>query len=478
MDTATKNIMDTATIELERIFNLQKSNQIIYGNEPIKKRYDRLTLLQKAIENNRQALRDALYADFKKPSLEVDASEILPLISEIKHAKRNLTSWTRNRSVKTPLSLLGSSSKIINEPKGVSLIIAPWNFPVFLTLVPLVSAIAAGCPAMLKPSEITPHTSALLQKIINETFDEKEVALVQGGVKTSSDLLELPFNHIHFTGAPAIGKIVMKAASKHLTSVTLELGGKSPVIVDETANLKIAAKRIVWSKFMNSGQICVAPDYLIVHESVKNQLLTLIKENIKQFFTENPSESDSYTRIVNRRHFDRLNNYLKDAIENGGKFELGGKVDANTNFIEPSIVSNLDSKALLLKEEIFGPILPIIEFSDIQKVPGIIEKAEKPLALYIYSKSKKNINYLMSNTRAGGTAINHSIIHLFNSNLPFGGINNSGIGKSMGYYGYLEFVNQRGVLKQFISLSASDLLLPPYDKTKTWLVKLTEKWLS
>ncbi|GLR19270.1 aldehyde dehydrogenase family protein [Portibacter lacus] len=478
MNISEKKIVNTDKKELSRLFQLQNGFQYEYGNQPIEKRVQRLNKLKKSIENNREGIVEAVFNDFRKPAVEVNATEILPVIAEIKHAKRNIGRWTSVHSVPTPLSMLGSSSKIIMEPKGVGLIISPWNFPIMLTLAPLVGAIAAGCPVILKPSENTPHSSEILQKIISEAFGEQEVALVQGDAETSTYLLGLPFNHIYFTGAPSIGKIVMKAAAEHLASVTLELGGKSPVIVDESANIKNAAKRISWAKFINAGQICIAPDYLLVHSKVKDKLIAALRSQLEDFFTKQAKDSGSYSRIVNRKHFERLDGYLKDALNKNGNFEFGGKVDADQNYIEPTVISGLDDDAKLLEDEIFGPVLPIIEFDDIKEVPKIVQSREKPLALYIYSGSKKNINFVVNNTRACGTAVNHSLVHIMNPNLPFGGSNNSGIGKGMGYFGFLEFTNQRGYLKQVTPISATDLLTPPYNGFSKWLVSFTEKYLS
>lgn len=478
MGTEIKTVKDTSKKEIERLFQLQREHQYSYGNQPIRDRIKRLDQLKKTVEKYRSEIHQAVYNDFRKHHTEVDATELLPIFAEIKHAKRHIRSWTSRQKVTTPLSLLGSSSYILHEPKGVSLIIAPWNFPIMLTLAPLIGAISAGCPAILKPSENTPHSSKVLRKIVSEAFEEHEVSLVEGGIQTSTDLLSFPFNHIYFTGAPSIGKIIMGAAAKHLSSVTLELGGKSPVIVDATANLNIAAKRIAWAKFLNAGQICIAPDYLIVENSIKNKLLDKVKTEVNRLFSENQESSDSYVRMVNQRHFDRVNGYLKDAIDKNGNFEMGGKVDRNDNYIQPTIVSNLDDDALLMQEEVFGPVLPVVTFDKISEVPDIIQSREKPLALYIYSKKNKNIKFLLDNTRAGGTGINHSIVHIFNAHLPFGGSNNSGIGKGMGHYGFLEFTNRRGVLKQHLGISAADLIAPPYTKLKDRIIKITERWLT
>jgi len=478
MEIAEKKVVETTTQEINRLFELQRAYQYEYGRKSISVRFDRLKKLKKAIEKFRGEIRTAVHNDFNKHATEVDSTEILPSIIEIKYAMQHLNAWTKDKKVTTPMALFGTSSKIIHEPKGASLIIAPWNFPFLLTIAPLVGAIAAGCPVILKPSENTGHTSEILAKLVNETFDEKEVALVQGGVQTSTDLLNLPFNHIYFTGSPAVGKIVMKAASKHLASVTLELGGKSPVIVDKTANLKKAAARIVWGKLMNAGQICIAPDYLIVHKDVKEKLISLMKEQIETYYTADAKSSDSYARIVNSRNFARIDGLLKDAVEKGGKFEYGGNVDASENYIEPTIISDLSDDSKLMQEEIFGPVLPIVTFTNLKEVPEIVQSKEKALALYIFSSSRKNTNYLLKNTTAGGSAINHCIIHNVNPNLPFGGVNNSGIGKGLGHHGFLGFTNERGVLKQTSPLSTSDLLAPPYTPFKSWLVKITEKWMT
>lgn len=477
MKIAEKKVLDTSAQEIKRLFNLQSGFQYEYGNQGINERYKRLKRLKKAIEHFRDEIRSAVYKDFRKHANEVDSTEILPSIIEIKYAMRNLRNWTKDKRVGTPMALLGTHSKIVHEPKGVSLIIAPWNFPFLLTIAPLVGALAAGCPVILKPSENTGYTSEVLDKLIKETFDEKEVAIVQGGVQASTELLNLPFNHIYFTGSPAVGKIIMKAASQHLASVTLELGGKSPVIVDKTANLNKAASRIVWGKLLNAGQVCIAPDYLLVHKDVKSRLVELMRDKIADYYSSDPKTSKSFARIVNVRHFDRIDALLKDAVEKDGKFEYGGKVDQSENYIEPTIISALSADAKLMNEEIFGPVLPILEFSDIKEVPGIIQQKEKALAMYIFSSSKKNTDFLIRNTSAGGTAINHCIIHNVNPNLPFGGVNNSGIGKGLGHHGFLAFTNERGVLKQALPLSTSDLLAPPYTPFKAWLVMITEKWM-
>jgi len=371
--------------------------------------------------------------------------------------------------------MLGSSSKVVYESKGVVLIISPWNFPINLTFGPLVSAIAAGNTVMIKPSEMTPNASAMMKKIVEEVFDENEVALFEGGVSTSVELLKLPFNHIFFTGAPSIGKIVMKAAAQNLTSVTLELGGKSPTIIDESANIDLAAKRTAWAKFINNGQVCIAPDYLFVHESKKAAFVESFKKYMKAFYNNDPLNESSYSRIVNQKHYNRVRGYIDDAVEKGAHIEAGGKFAEEQDFISPTLMTNVSKDSKLMTEEIFGPVLPIYGYTDVDKVIKEINSREKPLALYVYSKNRKNIKHILGNTRAGGSCVNHNAAHFFNTNLPFGGSNNSGIGKAHGKAGFEAFSDARGVFKQHIP-NALDLLTPPYNNFKQKLIDLTIKW--
>ena len=462
--------------KLAELFNKQKTNQFNIGNTTYKERIKKLKKLKKALEYTyKQDIRDALYKDFKKPQLEVDLTEIYPVIDEIKFVSSNLKSWLKKQQVETPLAMLGSSSYIINEPKGVCLIISPWNYPINLTFGPLVSAIAGGNTVILKPSEMTPNSSKLMAKIVSELFNENEIALVEGEVETAQALLELPFNHIFFTGSPAVGKIVMKAASKHLTSVTLELGGKSPTIIDDSANVDKAVGRIIYGKFMNAGQTCIAPDYLLLDERIAADFVKSFKRQIKELFSDKAETSDAYSRIVNKKHFKRLADGLEDAKNKNSVIESGGNYNEDDNYIEPTLVSRVDEESQIMQEEIFGPILPLKTYKNLEEAVDYINSKEKPLALYIYSKNKKNINYILDNTRAGGTCVNHNLLQYLNHNLPFGGSNNSGIGKSHGYFGFLEFTNQRSLLKQH-TFGAVDLLKPPYVNWKQKIVDLTIKW--
>jgi aldehyde dehydrogenase (NAD+) len=468
---------DSSTAEIERIFEIQQAHQFAVGKTTARERKEKLKRLLNAILSRKQDIRDALYADFRKHPSEVDLTEIMPVTSEIKHAIRHVSKWMRPHRVKTPLSLFGSRSHIHYEPKGVVLVIAPWNFPVNLTFGPLISAVTAGNCVMLKPSEHTPHASAVIKSITEDVFDEREVAVIEGGIETSTAALALPFNHIFFTGAPAIGKVVMAAAAKHLASVTLELGGKSPTIIDETASVDAAARRIAWAKFTNNGQICIAPDYLFVHESKKAEFLDKLTKNIESFYGIDARRSDSYARIVNHRHYQRLSGYIDDAKQKGATVAYGGRTEGSEDYIEPTILTDVDPKADVMMDEIFGPVLPVYGYESLDEPIAMINSKEKPLALYIYSKSQRNIDRIMQNTRAGGTCINHSVVHFFQNNLPFGGSNNSGIGKGHGFFGFEAFSNPRGVLKQVLPFSGIEFMMAPFNKLKQTLIDLGIKYL-
>lgn len=465
----------TQQAEIQRIFKLQQANKMAVGATTAKERIRKLDKLRDAVMKYRPEIREAMWKDYHKPAVEVDLTEIYMVTSEIKHTKAHLKEWMRPQHVPTPIGLAGSSSWIQYESKGTCLIIAPWNYPLNLTFGPLVCCIAAGNTAMIKPSEHSPNSSALMSKIIREVFDESEVAIFEGDVDTSTALLDLPFNHIFFTGAPEIGKIVMRAASKHLTSVTLELGGKSPTIIDETANMDTAVSRIAWGKFSNSGQICLAPDYILVHENKKEAFITAMKKKLESYYGKDPAQSKDFTHVINQHHFKRVKSYLENSLADGAVIAHGGRFDETTNYLEPTLVTDVPLESDLMQKEIFGPVLPIRTYKNIQEVIDFINSKEKPLGLYIYSKSRKNIKQILKYTRAGGTCINHNNLHYANMNLPFGGSNYSGLGKSHGKFGFEAFSDARAVYKQNLP-SAIDLLVPPYNNWKLKLVDLTIKW--
>ena len=426
---------------------------------------------------NRTAIQAALYADFRKPAPETDVTEIWASQVEIKHTAARLNKWMARRRVPTPLALMGTRSWVQVEPKGVVLIIAPWNYPFYLAIDPLVSAIAAGNAVVVKPAEQTPATSALLRRMAEELFRPDEVLVLEGGKEVAAELLRLPWDHIFFTGSPQIGKIVMRAAAEHLSSVTLELGGKSPAIVDATANLRDAAEKLVWGKFINAGQTCVAPDYLLVQRSVQGPLLEEMKAAIGRYYDPTGAgikQSESYARVVNEHHFRRLAALLEDAETHGATVAAGGALDAAQHYIEPTILTDVPAGAAVLEEEIFGPLLPVLAFDELSETAAYVNARLKPLAQYVFTTSAANRRYLLDNIAAGGAAVNETIIHLAHPDLPFGGVGNSGVGKAHGHAGFLAFSNEKGVLTQRVGRTGIKTMYPPYtSKVKRligWLV--------
>ena len=471
--------MNEIQSRIKMIFDEQLVNQQAIRNTSFKERSAKLKSIEKWLMDHKEDIRDAMHQDYRKPSSEVDLTELWAVLNEIRHIRRYLKKWMRPKKVKSTLTMATAEAWRQYEPKGVVLIITPWNFPFNLTISPLISAIAAGNCAVIKPSELTPNSSKVIAKMVNDLFKEEEVALFEGDSNVAEALLDEPFNHIFFTGSPKIGSSVMEKAAKHLSTITLELGGKSPTIVDETANLKDAAQKISWGKFLNCGQICLAPDYVFVQKSVKEKLLEEIKNmSNNQFAVGNGSiiDSDNYARIVNKKHFERLSNLLNKTTDFGDKIYMGGNTDVETNFIEPTVLTDVNSDSPVMSEEIFGPILPIMTFDTIDEVTTIINNKPKPLGLYIFSSNRKNIDFILSNTSAGGTSINDTILHYMHLNLPFGGINNSGFGRTHGEAGFKAFSNQRSILKQS-RLSPMKLLYPPYTNGVKRMIKLLIKYI-
>lgn len=455
---------------MKNSFNKQKRKSIELRAEKISLRKRRLATLEKWLLQNRGAIRNALKADLGKPSHEADISEVFPALSEVRKARRNLTRWSRAKQVKSSMTFIGTRAKIAYEPKGVCLIISPWNYPFMLAVGPLISALAAGNTFFLKPSEFTPATSALLKSMVEELFDEDIAVVYEGGSEVAQQLLQLPFNHIFFTGSPAVGKIIMKHAAAQLSSVTLELGGKSPTIVDETADIKDAARKIAWGKWINAGQTCVAPDHLYIHKSISDEFISQLKKEVSRLY----GKSENYTRIVNEKHFDRLNGLLKETPESS--VLLSGKLDKSELAIDPVICKDISPESGLMQDEIFGPILPVIEFEDLDQVTATINEAEKPLALYLFSKSRKNQNFVLTQTSSGSVVVNDCVLQFAHPHLPFGGVNNSGFGKSHGEYGFRAFSNEKAVLKQKTGLTMSQLLYPPANSWKNKLLDILIKY--
>lgn len=383
---------------------------------------------------------EALWSDLRKSKEEAYLTEINLILQEIDKNLKYLKKWSKAKRVPTPWYLRPSRSKLIYEPLGVALIIAPWNYPFQLLLSPLVGAIAAGNCAVLKPSEHAPAIAEVMHKIINDAFNEQYVTLFKGEKETNQLLLKQKFDIIFFTGSTRVGKIVMQAAANNLTPVVLELGGKSPCIVDKEANINRAAKRIAWGKTINAGQTCIAPDYLFVHESIKEELIEKIIENLKKMYGEDAQHSKYFPRIINEQALTRVSSLM-----NEGKTVYGGEIDKNDKYISPTIIDDIEPEHAIMQEEIFGPVLPVLTFIEIDKVIEYINKKEKPLAFYYFGKNKKAKDILLK-TSSGGSCINDTIMHIANHQLPFGGVGNSGLGKYHGYNSFLTFSNQRAVV--------------------------------
>ncbi|PZX54594.1 aldehyde dehydrogenase (NAD+) [Algoriphagus ratkowskyi] len=464
---------------LQLIFQSQVETSYQWRISTLDERVARLKKVRAWIKDYQQDIRDALANDFSKPEPETDLTEIFPVTAEINHTIKHLKKWMQPKSVSTPLPMLGTTSKIYKEPKGTSLIISPWNYPFNLTIGPLISALAAGCTAIIKPSEMTPHTSELIARMISELFNSNEVSVILGEVAVSQALLQLPFDHIFFTGSPAVGKIVMKAAAEHLTSVTLELGGKSPVIVNEDADLKDAAEKLIWGKYVNCGQTCIAPDYVLVHKSQEEMFLSEMKVALQKMYDpdfKGIDQSPDMARIVNDKNFQRLKGYIDDAVAKGAKIAFGGKLDPQSRYIEPTILTDVTDEMLVLQEEIFGPIFPIVPYSTLEQAIAYVNSKPKPLALYYFGNDSEHASKVLGETSSGNAVINDCVIHYLHMELPFGGVNNSGIGKAHGYHGFMAFSNEKGVLKQRVGLNNVTLLRPPYGIRAKQIIESLIKW--
>lgn len=471
--------MENDLDKINYLFENQHYTSLHWRKSSFEERILKLKKLRQWIKDHQEDIRKALWQDFAKPAPEVDLNEIFPVTSEINHAIKHLKSWVAPKKVSTPLPMVGTSAWIQFEPKGRSLIISPWNFPFNLTIGPLVSAIAAGCTAIVKPSEFSPNTSEVIARMIKDLFEENEIAVCLGEVEVSTQLLNLPFDHIFFTGSPAVGKIVMKAAAQHLCSVTLELGGKSPVILDSSADIKDAAQKIIWGKFVNCGQTCIAPDYILVQEQIKEEFIMQAKVQIQQYYDphfKGIEKSPDYARIINLKHFERLKNMLNDALEKGGKIAFGGKTETTSKYFEPTLLTDITSEMSVFQEEIFGPILPILSYRNIQEAVDLINSQPKPLALYYFGKDSSNSKKVLEETSSGNMVINDCVLHFLHNELPFGGVNNSGIGKAHGYHGFLAFSNEKGVLKQRVGLNNVSLLRPPYGIRAKQIIASLIKW--
>lgn len=463
----------------EVIFSKQKANRWNLAATNAATRIAKLKLLEKNILTHEELLVDAIYQDFKKPAQEVEVTEIYPVLEEIRFAVKNLSVWMKPLSVPTPIPLFGSRSEVRYEPKGMVLIMSPWNYPFQLLMSPLVAAVAAGNAVIARPSNKTAHTAKVIQQIIEATFPENEVAAIICDSKVADQLLDLPFDHIFFTGSSRIGQKVMMSAVRHLGSVTLELGGKSPCIIDQDVDLDDVVPKLVWAKYLNAGQTCVAPDYVFVHANIAKQFLAKVKERIQFCFGETEElqlQSTHLAALIDDASFTRVQQLTQASIQQGAELVTGLKNDKTQRMMAPTVLGQVKPTQAIMSEEIFGPVMPVMEYSDIQEVYNYVQSQPKPLALYVFSNSKTFTEQVINNTSAGGTVTNHAIIHLGNPHLPFGGIGFSGQGNYHGFYGFKTFSHERAVLHQG-DISFTTWLFPPYGKKAKRLMQFVRHFL-
>ncbi|MCK5209137.1 MAG: aldehyde dehydrogenase [Cyclobacteriaceae bacterium] len=449
--------------EQKKFFNTQKTKDVSF-------RIEQLRNLKAAILAYEDRIGDAMYTDLKRSKPLTYYTEIGLSLKSISMTLNNIRKWAKPKRVKASHDMYPLSKCWVQyEPFGIVLLISPWNYPITLTMGPLTAALSAGNCAILKPSEISPNVSQVIAEMISEYYDEEYIAVVQGDAKAAQELLKHPFDHIMYTGGTRVGKIVMEAASKNLTPVTLELGGKSPAIVDQQIDMSKSAKRIISGKYWNCGQTCIAPDHLFVHEKIATPFIEELKKWIVEFYGKDPHESQDYGKIVSQKHFDRVRKYLAD-----GKIIYGGKVIEEDFYISPTLMTEVDYNSPLMQEEIFGPILPIFTYNNIDSVLEIIQKRPKPLALYLFTNNPTLQQKVLSETSSGGVAINDCVNQFVSMNLPFGGVGNSGIGRYHGKYGFETFSHHRGVLKQ-TNLLDLKMKYPPVTEKSIKMLKMVLK---
>ena len=437
----------------------------------ISKRKEALVKLMDEIIRRENEIIQALYEDFKKPPFESIATETSYIISELKSTIKNIEKWARIKKVTPSILNFPSTDYIVKEPYGEVLIIAPWNYPFQLAMGPLIAAVAAGNQVTLKPSELTPKTSAVILKITEKVFTNQHVKVIEGGVEVTQKLLSQRWDYIFFTGSVAVGKIVAKAVAEHLTPITLELGGKNPCIIDETANLKLVAKRIVWGKFLNAGQTCIAPDYILIQEEMKSHFVDFMKKEITNAYGENPKESPDFARIINEKNWHRLVCMIEPE-----KIISGGEIDIEDYYIAPTLIEENNLDSLLMQEEIFGPLLPIITYKNEEEIDKVISRYEKPLALYVFTDDKKFARKTILNYSFGGGCVNDTVIHFSNKRLPFGGVGHSGIGAYHGQLSFDTFSHHKGIVKKANWLDLN-LRYAPYTNSKISTLKKLLNWL-
>jgi len=457
----------TGTASSASIVSELRASYAIHKTRTLRWRFDQLNAVEQMIVDNERSILEALRADLGKPGLEAYTAEVAYTLSELRLMRKNLRSWVRPEKVTTPIMAQPGKSRLYKDPLGVVLVIAPWNYPFQLALGPLIGAIAAGNCAVLKPSEISANTSALIADLCRRYLDQDCLRVVEGGVPETTDLLEQRWDHIFYTGNGVVGRIVMTAAAKHLTPVTLELGGKSPAIVGRSADLDAATRRIAWGKFWNCGQTCVAPDYVLVHEHVHDRFIAQMRSVVREFYGDDAQASPDFGRIINEHHFQRLQKLL-----GSGDIAIGGQVDPTDRFISPTVLVNVPHDAPIMGEEIFGPILPVITIRDVDDAIAFVNARPKPLAMYIFAKDRVAQQRIIGRTSAGGVTVNHAWLHLAVPGLPFGGVGESGMGAYHGKRTFDTFTHEKSVLVKS-TLVDPPLLYPPYSEIKErWIKRL------
>ena len=471
---------ESAAASVDQLFASHAATALRLRQSTAAERRLKLTKLLGAILAHKDAVLDAVHRDLSKHPTETNLTELLPLVGETKHAIAHLKRWMKPQRISPTIATLGTTSRVLYQPKGRCLLISPWNYPLSLALGPLVSAVAAGNTAILKPSEFTPHTNRVVKDIISAVFAVDEVAVVEGAADTATALLSLPFDHIFFTGSPSVGKKVMAAAALNLASVTLELGGKSPVVVDATADVRSAAEHIIWGKLVNAGQTCIAPDHVYVHRDIADRFVELCRRTIAQRYGESDAaikSSPDFPRMIHRRHAERVAHLISEAVESGSQIAVGGASDSDSLYVAPTLLRNVPPGAQVRREEIFGPVLPILTFDSLDTVIAEINAAPKPLALYVWTKSARTVDAIKTNTSSGSLGVNLCLQQFAHHNLPFGGVNTSGIGNAHGFFGFKAFSHERAMMSAG-PLSALELLFPPYDARKRRLSELLIKYLT
>ncbi|MEG0259690.1 MAG: aldehyde dehydrogenase [Lysinibacillus sp.] len=458
--------MGLTTLPIEEMIEQQRQFYFSRATKSVHFRKKQLKKLKQTIIKYEKSVLEALYLDLRKSEFEAYATEVGLVLDSISYMIKRVDEWMVPESVKTPIQYQPAKSFITREPYGVTLIIGPFNYPFQLVMEPLIGAIVGGNTAIVKPSEIAVHTTAIVKKIVEEAFEPEYVRIVEGEKEEVTALIHASFDYIFFTGSVAVGKVIARAAAERLTPIALELGGKSPAIVDQTANLEVAAKRIAWGKFTNTGQTCVAPDYLLVHRDVSNQFSALLKDAIKDFYGTNAIKSPDYGRIISQKHFDRLQEIV---VKERDFITYGGRTDQSELYIEPTIIENVTWVSPAMQDELFGPILPIIVYDDLQLAIHQVRQLPKPLAAYFFSEHEKAINYFLDELPFGGGCINDTITHVGNSHLPFGGVGPSGVKAYHGKASFENFTHPKSILKKSSKL-ATNILFPPY-KQKVKLVR-------